>query len=163
MRASVPTSTVDNTYEAFPRGAYDGEIQGAEIRDPNNDGSWLVLKLSVSGVTPKEGTADPGRSAFQSDITLKTDGVDVTTVEDFGNRDLPFPIRRSGGLLAGLSEALGVASRDNGQVSFDPAAIVDALVDGQFVGEKVGFEVGHYTPKGSTDARDQYNRFGPAS
>jgi hypothetical protein len=162
VRASVPTSTVDNTYEVFPKGVYDGNLSGAQQRDVNGDGSWITLKLSVSDITPKEGTADPGRTAFNSDLTLKTDGVDLFEVENFNSRDVPFGIRRSAGLLAGLAEGLGVAARENGIVSVDLAAVVTALVDSQFDGERVGFEVSHYTPKGG-EARDQYNRFGPAS
>lgn len=163
MRASVPTAVVDNTYEVFPQGYYDGDIAAAELRDPNKDGSWLTLKVAVSNITPKDGTQDPGRSAFQSDLTIKTDGVDLFEVEDFSDRDLPFGIRRSAGLLAGLAEGLGVATRENGSVQADLRAVAEALIEGNFEGERVGFEVAHYTPKDSDKARDQYNRFGPAS
>ena len=163
MRASVPTSAVDNTYEEFPVGMYDGEIGSAEIRDPNGDGSWLTLKLGVENISAKEGTDDPGRSTFQSDITILTDGTDLREVEDFSNGELPFPIRRAAGLLAGLAEGLGVATRENGRVEVDIQAIADALTNGEFAGERVGFEVSHFYNKKTKKTRDQYNRFGPAS
>ena len=162
MRASVPTAVVDNTYENFPQGNYDGEIREAELRDVNNDGSWLTLKVGVDNITPREGTANPGRDRFQSDITIRTDGVDLFEVTDFSNPDLPFGIRRAAGLLAGLGEGLGVAERTVEGVSVDLKAVAEALIDGKFKGERVGFEVTHYTNK-KDKTFDQYNRFGAAS
>lgn len=164
MRASVPTSVVDNEYENFPKGYYDGNIDSAEVRDPNDDGSWLMIRLAVDEITPKEGTADPGRGRFSSDITVKTDGVDLFEVEDFNNPDLPFGIVRGAGLLAGLAEALGVGERDEqtGQVVADLEAVAQAVTGGQFEGERVGFGVSHYT-NSKGDTYDQFERFGPAS
>lgn len=161
MRARVPTAVVDNTYEAFPEGYYNGKITGAELRDPNKDGSWLVLKLATGDVTPKEGTADPGRSAFSGDITIKTDGVDLFEIEDFTDRNIPYPVRLSAGLLAGLAESLGVGTRQNGAVEADLKALAEALIDGNFEGESIGFSVKHWTPKGG-DTRDQFGSFGAA-
>lgn len=163
-RARVPGALIDNSYENFPKGFYDGDITGAEVRDPNGDGSWLTLKLSVDNITPKEGTADPGRTRFQGDITLRTDGVDLSEVEDFGNGDIPYGVRKAGGLIAGIAEGLNVATRgDDGVLDVDLAAMVDALTSGDFEGERVGFEVSHYSPKTSDKTYDQFNQFGPAS
>jgi hypothetical protein len=160
LRASVPTSVIDNTYENFPQGTYDGDIGSAEIRDPNGDGSWLLLKLGLTTVAAAEGTGDPGRSAFTSDITLVTDGVDVRET-DFSGK-IPFPITRASGLLAGLAEGLGVATRTNGRVDIDLQSVVDALTGGEFSGERVGFQVSHFTNR-KDKTYDQYAHFGPAS
>lgn len=162
MRASVPATTVDNSYETFPAGYYTGEITSVELRDPNGDGSWLVLKVAVAGITPKKGTPAPGRDRFQGDITIKTDGVDLFTVESFGNPDLPFMIRKGAGLLAGLAEGLGVAKRVNGQVEADLEAVSEALIAGEFKSNKIGFEVSNRKAKDSDKVYDGYNRFGAA-
>lgn len=159
MRARVPTAAIDNSYEAFPEGAYDGQIASATLRDPNGDGSWLILKLGLDSIVPKEGTSDPGRERFSGDITIETDGVNVFDVEDFGNGKLDFRIRKSGALLAGLAEGLGLVTRENGQVDVDLREVADSLIDGQFEGETVGFEIGNWQPK-EGPTRDQYRAFG---
>ena len=164
MRARVPEAVVDNAYELMPTGNYDGAIVSAVIRDPNNDGEWLTLRVSIEGVTSRDGTADTGRDRFQSDLTIRTDGVDLFEVEDFTNGEIPFGIRRAAGLLAGLAEGLGVESRADGAVEVDLRSVTEALIDGQFAGEQVAFEVSHYKgTKPGAKARDQYNRFGIAS
>lgn len=163
MKAQVPNTIVDNDYEAFPEGFYDGEISGAQLRDPNNDGSWLILKLSLTNVTPKDGTQDPGRNRFSGDITLRTDGTDLFEVSNFADNELHFAIRRSAGLLAGLGEGLGVATRVGGSVDVDLKAVAEALIDGNFENAKVGFQVSHYTNKKSGKTYDQFARFGSAS
>jgi len=163
-KARVPGSLIDNEYQTFPKGFYDGDIASAEIRDPRNDGSWLSLELGMENVTPKEGTEDPGRSSFSTGITISTDGVHVTEVEDFSNGELPFAIRRAGALLAGLAEGLQVTTRDDsGVVEVDIEAVVNALTSGEFEGDRVGFQVDHYSPKNSDKTYEQYNRFGHAS
>lgn len=164
MRARVPGSVIDNDYENFPEGFFDGDLGVAEVRDVHGDGSWLSLEIPTSNITPKEGTEDPGRSTFSTGITVLTDGVDLTEVDDFSNGDIPFGVRRAAGCLAGMAEGLGVAERDDaGNVDVDLAAVIDALTSGEFEGERVGFEVSHYSPKGSDKTYEQYNRFGPAS
>lgn len=164
MRASVPSTIVDNEYSLFPEGAYEGKIASAELRDPKGDGSWKVLKVALEDVTPREGTADPGREKFQSDITIVNDGIDVLEVTDFASQEIPFQIRRAAGLLAGLGEALGVAERKNGVVHADLKAVAEALIGGEFKGEKISFEVTHFKgKKEGSKPRDQYNRFGPAA
>lgn len=164
MRARVPTQLVDNEYEAFPKGFYDGDIDSAEVRDPKDDGSWLTMEVGFASITPKEGTNDPGRSRFSNGITIYSEGVHVKDVEDFSNNDLPFGVRRAGGLLAGLAEGLGVATRDDdGYLDVDIEAVIDALTSGEFEGERVGFQVGHYSPKNSDKTYEQFERFGPAS
>ena len=162
MRARVPSNIIDNSFKLFPEGAYDGDITGAVIRDPNNDDSWLLLKVSVGNITAKDGTASPGRDRFQSDITLKTDGTSVFEIEDFGGADVPFVLERGAGLLAGLAEGLGIAeTRENGAAYVDLKEVVEALIDGNFEGERVGFEVAHWTSKGDKPVtRDQYVTFG---
>lgn len=164
MRVSVPTNIVDNSYEIYPEGNYDGDIASASIRDVLGDGSWLTLKVSLDGVTARDGTADAGRDRFQSDITLRTDGTDLFEVENFANGEIPFGIRRAAGLLAGLAEGLSIEDRADGAVGVDLKEVAEALVDGEFEGERVSFQVSHYTPKkeGST-ARDQYGKFGITS
>lgn len=162
MRATIPASDVDNSYAVFPEGLYNGQIATAEIRDVKD--GWQTLKIAVEEVTPRDETQpSPGRTKFQSDITLKTDGVSVFEVGDFSSPDLPFGIRKAAGLLAGLAEGLGVATRENGQVVADLKSVAEALVAGEFKGEKIGFEVKHYKPKGKDKTYDQYNRFGPAA
>lgn len=163
MRAEVPTSVVDNSYTVFPEGYYEGAIASAELRDPNNDGSWLVLKVGLNDITPKDGTSLTDRKTFKGDITVRTNGTDLFEMDGFTGDDLPFAIVRSAGVLAGLAEGLGVATRTNGAVNVDLKATAEALIDGQFEGERVSFQVTHYTPKGSDKPRDQYNRFGAAS
>lgn len=161
MRARVPTAIIDNTYEAFPEGHYNGKIVGAELRDPNRDGSWLILKLAAGDVTPKEGTPNPGRGAFSGDITLKSNGIDLFEIADFSDTSIPYPIRLSAGLLAGLAEVLGVGDRSNGAVETDLKAFTTALLDGQFQGEAVGFSVKHWSKADGTP-RDQFGAFGAA-
>ena len=163
MRASIPTNVVDNTYATFPAGVYTGGLASAEQRDPQGSGEWLTLKVGFNEVTPNEGTEDPGRSSFAADITIRTGGFDVTEIEDFSKRDIPFAIVRSAGLLASMAEALGVASRENGRVDVDIRQVVDALTEGNFAGERISFEVSHYTPKNSPDkVYEQFAHFGMA-
>jgi hypothetical protein len=161
MRVAVPNATVDNTYEAFPAGDYEGTIEGASIRDPNQDGSWVLAKLSLTSVTPREGTADPGRSAFSGDITIaNTDKsgkfADVRELTEI-NGKTPFAVKRGVGLLAGLATAVGAGERDNSHTSVDLKATVDALVDGAFNGQRIAFRVSHYND------RDQIEVIGPTS
>ncbi len=159
MRVSIPTSGIYNAYEAFPEGSYNGEITSAVLRDPNGDGSWLVLKVGVSNITAKEGTADPGRARFSGDILIQSDGVNVFEVENFATVD--FRIKKASELLAGLAEGVGAASRENGQVDVDLKEVAEALIDGQFEGEAVGFEVANWQPKEEgSSLRDQYRAFG---
>ena len=162
MRATVPSNIVDNSYEVFPEGNYEGALAGAEHRDVKGDGSWKTLKIVTDNITPREGTGEPGRSKFQADITLTTDGVDIFEVEDFSSKDVPFGIVRSAGLLAGLAEGLNLGTRGPNGVEVDLKAVVEALIDGQFAGEKVSFQVSHYKPKNSDKVYEQYNRFGAA-
>lgn len=159
MRVSIPTSGIDNTYEAFPEGAYTGEIASAALRDPAGDGSWLVLKVGVNNIVPKDGTADPGRNRFSGDITIQTDGVNLLEVEDFANGEVPFTVKKAADLLAGLAEGLDVVSREDGRVEVDLREIFEGLIDGQFEGETVGFEIGNWQPK-EGPTRDQYRAFG---
>jgi hypothetical protein len=162
MRASVPSTVVDNEYSLFPQGTYEGEIATAELRTPKE--GWQVLKLAVENVAPREGTGDPGREKFQSDITILNEGVNVLEVADFSDPDVPFQIKRAAGLLAGLGEALGVAERVNGVVHADLKQVAEALIAGEFKGNKIAFEVTHFQgKKAGSKARDQYNRFAPAS
>lgn len=162
MRAAIPTSLVDNSYENFPEGTYMGAIDSAEVRDVKNDGSWITLKIGLSDIKPFEGTSDPGRSRFQAEITLTTDGVNLFEVTNWADKNVPFGIRKTAGLLAGLAEGLGVAQRTPAGVECDLEAVVDGLTTGQFAGERVGFEVVHYSPKNSDKTYDQVNRFGAA-
>lgn len=161
MRAAVPAAVVDNSYSAFQPGYYNGQIAGAEIRTPQE--GWQVIKLVVDNITPQEGTNDPGRTRFQGDLTIETDGVNLFEVEDFGKGDLPFMIRKSAGLLAGLAEGLGVGERVNGIVHADLKQVAEALIAGQFKGEKIGFEVANRPNKKDPEKPyDGYNRFGKA-
>lgn len=167
MRVRVPKAVVQNSYEAFPEGHYEGIISGADVADPNNDQSWLLLKLSVSDITPREGTADPGRSAFSGDITLRNtdrdtgDVIDVREISDL-NGSTPFSIRRAAGLLSGVAAAVEVGDvADNGDVEVDLSQVAEALVDGDFEGQKVAFAVSHYTNR-KGDTIDQFDVIGPA-
>jgi|TARA_A100001037_G_scaffold91951_1_gene83355 hypothetical protein len=160
MQATIPTSLIDQSYETFPEGTYSGDIDSAAIRDPKGDGSWLTLKLGLDGVAPNEGTNDPGRTRFTGDITVATDGYDVREISDFSDRNVPFPVRRAGGLLAGLAEGLGIVQRNGtNMVAVDVSQVLDALTEGNFSGERVAFEVTHYTPA-SGKTREQFNQFG---
>jgi len=163
MRVSIPTSVVDNTYTAFPEGTYTGALVSAEVKDPKDDGSWLLLKLGLDGISANEGTEDPGRSKFTADITLYTDGQNVAEIENFNADGVPFSLVRSSGLLAGIAEGLGVVTRDGTQVVVDLEQVIAALTDGNFEGERVSFEVSHYTPKGSDKTYEQFSAFGPAA
>lgn len=161
MRVSIPTSGIDNTYEAFPEGAYEGQIASASLRDPNNDGSWLVLKIGIDSITAKEGTSETTRDRFSGDITIQTDGVNLFEVENFGNGKIPFTIKKAADLLAGLAEGLGVAGRDGGRVDVDLKEVAEALIDGQHEGDSVGFEVANWQPKAEgSSLRDQFASFG---
>jgi hypothetical protein len=162
MRASIPTNVVDNSYAVFPEGTYTGALQSAEVRDPKSDGSWLTLKVGLDTITPMDGTTDPGRATFKGDFTIATDGHDLREIEDFSSREIPFSIVRSAGLIAGMAEALGVANRENGQVDVDIRQVLEALTEGNFAGERVAFEVTHYSPKNSDKTYEQFNRFGTA-
>lgn len=162
MRANIPTALVDNAYEVFPKGTYVGRIDGAEVRDVKNDGSWITLKLELSGISAVEGTEDPGRTRFSSDLTISSDGTSLLEVTNWGDSNIPYGVRKSAGLLAGLAEGLGVAERGPNGVSADLAQVVEALTEGQFKGEQVAFEVDHYSPKNSDKTYDQFNRFAPA-
>lgn len=167
MRVRVPKAVVENSYEAFPEGNYEGVISGADVRDPNNDQSWLLIKLATSDVTAREGTADPGRSAFSGDIVLRNtdretgDVVDVREISDV-NGSTPFAIRRSAGLLAGIAAALQVGDvADSGDVEVDLGEVAEALVNGDFEGQKIAFAVSHYTNR-KGDTYDQFDVIGPA-
>ena len=165
MRIDIPTSIVDNDYEVFPVGKYNGTISGAKVRDPNGDGSWVIAKVSVTDVTPREGTAEPARNAFSGDITLRNtdkDGnvVDVRDLDRITDKT-PFPVRRAAGLLAGLGTAAGVADRTDGRVSVDLGQVAEALVNEQFNNQRIGFEVTHYLKDGKP--RDQFTVIGPAN
>ena len=163
MRAHVPSNIIDNTYEEFPRGFYSGAIASAAIRDPNNDGSWLTLKIGVDSITPKDGTADPGRASFAAELTTLTDGVDLFEVEDFSNGKLPYPVVLSAGLLTRMAEALGVVTRGPNGSDLDLREFAGKLIDGKFVSERIGFQVTHYTTKGDNPKTyDQYGAFGSA-
>jgi len=162
MRASIPTNVVDNSYTVFPEGFYTGALSSAEVRDPKSDGSWLLLRVGLDTITPNDGTADPGRESFRGDITISSDGHDLREITDFSSKEIPFGVVRSAGLLAGIAEALGVATRENGQVDVDLRQVVEALAEGNFAGERVAFEVTHYKPKNSDKIYEQFNRFGAA-
>lgn len=167
MRVQVPSAVVNNSYKAFPQGSFDGTISAAQVRDIKNDGSWVVIKLSLDKVTPREGTPNPGRDRFSGDITLvNTDRegntVDLRQLTEI-NGDTPFSIERSAGLLAGLGAALGVAEVDDaGNVGVDFSQVAEALVDGQFAGQRIGFEVSHYTTS-KNETRDQLATIGMAA
>lgn len=162
MRASIPTNIVDNSYAVFPEGKYTGSLSGAEVRDPKGNGSWLTLKVSLDEISPMEGTEDPGRTKFNGDITILTDGHDMREIADFSDRNLPYALVKSAGLIGGMAEALGVASRENGRVDVDIPAVLEALTEGNFAGERVGFEVAHYSPKNSDKTYEQFNAFAMA-
>lgn len=167
MRAVVPTSVTDNRPDAFPEGFYEGTISGAAVRDPNKDGSWVLVALSLSDITPREGTADPGRKSYRSDILLRNTDRDGNVVDirelDSVNGGTPFQIRRAAGLLAGLGLAVGAAERTPQGDIVDFGAVAEQLVGGAFEGQRISFQVNHWTPKGGGEARDQIVRIGPAA
>lgn len=166
MLARVPTALAENRYELFPTGTFTGLLSGAESRSPLDDDSWRLIRLSVSDTAPfSNEDPDTNGRGFNDDITVLTDGVMLTEVEDFTNQDIPFPIRRSAGLLAGLALAVGAATPDdNGYLNVDFASFIEALLEGTFENEEIAFEVSHYTPnKEGAETRDQFARIGPAS
>tara|TARA_R110002020_G_scaffold121916_3_gene277024 strand:+ start:17856 stop:18353 length:498 start_codon:yes stop_codon:yes gene_type:complete len=164
MQVTIPTSLIDQSYEAFPEGTYSGELDSSELRDPKGDGSWLTLKLGFDEVMANTGTDDPGRSRFTGDITIATDGYDVRELQesDLRNKNVPYSVRRTSGLLAGMAEGLGIVQRNGtGGVTVDLAEIVEALTEGNFAGERVAFEVSHYTTAAGK-TREQIKQFGRA-
>lgn len=168
MRVNVPNAIVDNEYPAFAPGTYDGTIASADVRDPNKDGSWLLIKLGLSDVTPREGTQGDGRSAFSGDIVIRNTDQETGAVQDLRemesiNGECHWSIERGAGLLAGIGFALGVADRDEQNTTVDLAQVAEALVDGDFAGQRVGFEVGNYISKKNQKTYDQFNAIGPAS
>lgn len=159
----IPTNLIDNTYELFPPGDYDGSIDGAELRDPMGDSSWVILRVSLTDIRAREGTADTDRTTFSGDITLLSNDVDLRELDTI-TADTPFMLQRASGLLGGIAEGIGVTGeRTNGAVDADVPAIVEALTNGQFEGERVGFSVSHYKPKGKDKVYEQFLRFGVAS
>ncbi len=168
MRVQVPSAIVNNEYPVFPQGAYDGKITAAAVRDPNNDGSWVLIKLTVGDITPREGTADPGRDRFSGDITLRnTDQEgnvqDLRELSEF-NGTTHWSIQTGARLLAGLAAGLDVAEVDEaGNVNVDFSQVAEALIDGAFEGQRVGFEVNNYVSKKTKKTGDGFDAFGPAS
>lgn len=166
MRVTVPSAVVQNSYTAFPAGNYDGTLTGAQVRDPNGDGSWVIIKVSAGDISPREGTADPGREKFSGDITIRNTDKDTGEAQDLRelsevNGNLHWSIERGAGLLAGMGAAFGVAEVDDaGNVSVDLGALATALIDGQFEGERFGFEVTNRTRDGKT--YDGFRTIGPA-
>lgn len=164
MRATVPTGRIRNRYDPFPEGTYRGRIDETEVRDPNDDGEWLLVEVSVEDIEPVDETDDPGRDSFSDDLTVKTDGLHIADIEDFTQDDLyegrTFGLVRAAGLLAGLGEAVGATEIDDEEMeqSVDIEAILEALTSGEFDSEVVGFEVGHYERDDGLD--DQFVAFG---
>lgn len=158
MRVSVPSAVAHNKYEAFPEGFYTGEISEAK-QVQSQDGSWRGVSISHGSVLPNEGTDDPGRNRYTATLTIERDGVNVLEVADFTDDSLPYGIRKSGALLAGLAEGLNIAEVANGQIDFDPEALVEALLEGTFEGERVSFEVTNW---GENNENDQVEQYGPA-
>jgi hypothetical protein len=169
MQVKVPNRIVDNSYTAFPRGNYDGTISGAAVRDPNNDGSWVLVKLSLEGITPREGTADPGRTNFSGDIVIRNTDKDTGEAQDLRelsevNGNLHFTVERGAGLVAGLGAAVGAAERDETGVSVDLGAVIESLVDGAFEGKRIGFTVNNRKDKNDpTKIYDGFAAIGPSA
>lgn len=162
MRAKVPAARVHNEYEAFPPGYYDGNLSGAEVRDPRGEGEWLTLRVSLDNVAAREGTEDPGRTRFNGDITILTDGYDVREIDDFSNDNLPYQIQVAGELLGGIAEGLGVYETEGRDIVFDPEAVISALASGDLEGERLGFGVRNWEDNDG-NVRDDFSQFGPAS
>lgn len=164
MLATIPTSLVDNEYELFPEGTFVGKLADAKTR--TFDGGDAVINVSITDTEVVEGDQDPGGRTFTGRITFTQGGLNVLEVSNFGDNTLPFGIRRAGGLLAGLAEAVGAVQRDpsGAPVALDLEAFVDSLLTGEYAAAPVRFTVTHYTPKKSgSKARDEFLRIGPAS
>lgn len=145
MKAHVPTSLVDNEYELFPAGTFVGKLSGATLRE-NSDGSRVSLRVSIGDTQPAdEEQPDTNGRTFSGDVAVRWDGQSVTEIADFSDDNLPFPLRLGAARLAGLAECVGAAERDTetGTVSTDFARLIEALQDGAFEGETVGFSVQH--------------------
>mgnify|MGYP006283097509 CR=1 FL=1 len=161
MRAPIPTGRIRNRYDPFPQGTYRGRLTEAEVRDPTGEGEWLTIEVTVEDIEPVGETDDPGRSTYSDDLTIQTDGLHVDDVEDFTNDEVPFGLVRTAGLLAGLGEAVGALEIDDGAVenAVDISPILSALNEGEFDGEIVGFEIGHWT-NNDDEVNDQFAAFG---
>lgn len=165
MQAEIPTTLVDRTYDPFPPGTYKGEISGAEIT--TFDSGDANLRLSVQNIQPLgEDTPDPDGRPFNGDIAVRRDGVGITEIADFSDRDLNFGLRLGAGLLAGVAEAVGAGERGETSVSTDLSAVIDALTSGEWEGAEIGFEVQNRTYEdrnGKEQTTDDFRRIGAAS
>lgn len=165
MRTKVPVSGIRNEYEPFPVGLYTGTLGEVELRDPQGEGEWLTLRLPTENIEAEgEETGDPGRSRYQDEVTIKTDGIDLGEDVEEVSDELPFQIQRAAEVLGGLAWALGVIQIDEdatGDVELDFGELIDALQQQEFEGERVAFQIGHWEDDdGAT--HDQYVAFGPA-
>jgi hypothetical protein len=157
MRVTIPTSAVDNTYTPMPEGEYEGTIDLAEEKSPTDD--WTVVRISLTDVASTDADVDLSRSRFGADLTIATNGESLLEISEYSDK-LPFAIRKTAACLAGLAEGVGVTQRTETGVDFDISDVYDALLAGEFRGERVRFEVSHYTPKNGGRTREQFAAFG---
>lgn len=151
MQVEIPNHVVQNEYPAFPAGHYEGVVSDAQIRDPRGDGSWLLIRLRLTDVQPREGTPDPGRRSFSGDITLRNtdkDGnvLDLRVVSEV-NGSTPRSLQRGAGLIAGLAAAAGLAERTANGLVVDLDYVVSELLSDQMNGLAVAFTVTNRTDK----------------
>ncbi|KKL73638.1 hypothetical protein LCGC14_2072920, partial [marine sediment metagenome] len=139
---NVATNIVDNVYEPFPEGTYMGSFADCDMKT-SQDNSWAGLELSFTDVEPVGDSPEDGRP-FKDTITIRVKDVSILEVEDFSA--LPkeqFALRLGVGLLAGLAEAFGAATRTEDGVDVDLEGFLASLQDGSFRGLEASFITRH--------------------
>jgi hypothetical protein len=166
--ANVPNALVDNEYELFPEGTFIGKLTGAKTR--TFDSGDQILNLSFGSTMPAtEEDPETGGRAFTGRVQLKRQGLSILDIADFGP-NVPFPLRRAGGLLAGMAEAVGAGVRGEDGVAVDLGEFIDALIEGDYENANAKFRVVHNswtrddpaTGQSVTTNRDEFLQIAPA-
>jgi len=167
--AHVPSALVDNEYELFPEGTFTGKLVGAKMR--TFDSGDQILNISVGGTAAaSDEDPDTGGRTFTGRVQLKRQNLSILDITTFGP-NVPFPLRRAGGLLAGLAEAVGAGERGDAGVDVDLEDFIEDLMGGAFENAELLFEVTHnsWTRKDPSDpdkkittVRDEFRQIAPA-
>lgn len=150
--------------QPFGAGQWVGTIEEIFIKDDlpsDNEGKPFAgyastegeeISIQLGSNTPLDGQEDVGNRKFFVQITTADNGLTLATVDTTERKAPHWKLQRSVALTANLAIALGYVEDDGENVTVRED-FIDALKDGAFKDQKIGFVVYHRKGKKNAEGK----------